>query len=180
MAPLSEAIPGSHHHDSYKDTTYSSTDHDDYAHAGSGTVGGAGFGNKSAPDSADLSEQHSNTRFGTHHTADPYSGGHETYGSGATGGAGFGNKSAPDAGDLTEEISNTKFAEAGKNDKPYSGHMAHGSGSTGGAGFGNKTSDGFGGDSVTGKMMEKVGGMMKNEGMVEKGHQKRVDAGLEE
>ena len=33
-------------------------------------------------------------------------------------------------------------------------------------------------DSTVGKIMEKVGHVVKNEGMVEKGHQKRVDAGL--
>jgi uncharacterized protein YjbJ (UPF0337 family) len=33
-------------------------------------------------------------------------------------------------------------------------------------------------DSMVGKVMEKVGGLVKNEGMVEKGHAKRVEAGL--
>lgn len=34
-------------------------------------------------------------------------------------------------------------------------------------------------DSVVGKVMEKVGGLVKSEGLVEKGHKKRVEAGLE-
>lgn len=62
---------------------------------------------------------------------------------------------------------------------PYSGgHPDYGSGSTGGAGFGNKTGNMETKDSKIGKVMEKVGGMMKSDGMVEKGHAKRVEAGL--
>ncbi|OAL48404.1 hypothetical protein IQ07DRAFT_645872 [Pyrenochaeta sp. DS3sAY3a] len=59
---------------------------------GSGTTGGAGFGNKrsslstSAPSTSD-----EEFRFGTHKDTSPYS--HATpHGSGSTGGAGFGNK----------------------------------------------------------------------------------------
>jgi hypothetical protein len=32
-------------------------------------------------------------------------------------------------------------------------------------------------DSSTGKLMEKAGGLLKNEGLVEKGREKREDAG---
>ncbi|KAL2355872.1 hypothetical protein BJ546DRAFT_1060085 [Cryomyces antarcticus] len=61
----------------------------DQGEYGSGTVGGAGFGNKTRTDSDDL--DNSDTRFGSHKDTSSYSGGTE-YGSGATGGAGYGNK----------------------------------------------------------------------------------------
>jgi hypothetical protein len=82
----------SHHHDNTRlgrdDSHPYSGGHETY---GSGATGGAGFGNKSAPDPEDLTEQHSNTRFGSHQDTKPYSGSTE-HGSGTTGGAGFGNK----------------------------------------------------------------------------------------
>lgn len=59
---------------------------------GSGATGGAGFGNKSAPD-PEHSMDNSEFRFGSHSNTDPYSGGHAARaGSGSTGGAGYGNK----------------------------------------------------------------------------------------
>jgi hypothetical protein len=68
---------------------------------GSGTVGGAGFGNKSNADPSDL--DHSDTRFGTGHKVDPYSGASK-YGSGATAGVGAGNKmQAVSSGEAKEE-----------------------------------------------------------------------------
>jgi hypothetical protein len=33
-------------------------------------------------------------------------------------------------------------------------------------------------DSMVGKVMEKVGGLVKSERLVEKGHKKRIEAGL--
>ncbi|KAF2792565.1 hypothetical protein K505DRAFT_362795 [Melanomma pulvis-pyrius CBS 109.77] len=62
--------------------------HDTY---GSGATGGAGFGNKSAPDPE---HAHDNTefRFGSHQDTQPYSGHEGRHGSGSTGGAGYGNK----------------------------------------------------------------------------------------
>lgn len=113
-----------------------------------------------------------------------YSGGHDTYGSGATGGAGFGNKSGS-YGDDTGEYRGSEGM--GDQTKPYSGgHDAYGSGSTGGAGYGNK-SGGYGEDddsskkdSTAGKLMEKVGGMFKNENLERKGAEKRGQAGRDE
>ncbi|EAT78820.1 hypothetical protein HBI56_175390 [Parastagonospora nodorum] len=62
---------------------------------------------------------------------------------------------------------------------PYSGasESRAGSGSTGGAGYGNKTG-GFAhsGDSTLGKVMEKAGHVMHNEGLVAKGAAKRQEA----
>ncbi len=112
-----------------------------------------------------------------------YSGGHATYGSGATGGAGFGNKSSS-LGDDTGEYRGS--GGMGEHSKPYSGgHGTHGSGTTGGAGYGNKSSsygdeDDSKKDSTAGKLMEKVGGMFKNEGLERKGAEKRGQAGRDE
>ncbi|KAE9963916.1 hypothetical protein EG328_010955 [Venturia inaequalis] len=120
-------------------------------------MSGAGFGNKMANQP-------------THDEND------ETYRFGATGGAGFGNKSNPDP-----DVHDDKQLRFGSHEStaPYSGgHPDYGSGSTGGAGIGNKTGNMETGDSAVGKMMEKVGGMVKHEGLVEKGHAKRVEAGL--
>lgn len=55
-----------------------------------------------------------------------------------------------------------------------------GSGSTGGAGFGNKTGE-MGGpskDSVLGKVVEKVGGLVGSEKIVEKGKGMREKEGF--
>jgi uncharacterized protein YjbJ (UPF0337 family) len=66
-----------------------------------------------------------------------------------------------------------------KDTSPYSGanQSRAGSGSTGGAGYGNKTGEfGHSGDSTMGKVMEKAGHMMHNEGLVAKGAAKRQEA----
>ncbi|QDS74712.1 hypothetical protein FKW77_000664 [Venturia effusa] len=142
-------------------------------------MSGAGFGNKTAPQPSH-DENDESYRFGKHTDGGAYSNAHEKYGSGATGGAGFGNKSNPDQ-DM--ELYDNKDLRFGSHEStaPYSGgHPDYGSGSTGGAGFGNKTGNMATGDSSVGKLMEKVGGLVKNEGMVEKGHAKRVEAGLVE
>lgn len=55
---------------------------------GSGTTGGAGFGNKTTDDQ---DVDNSDTRFGTAMDTAPYSGS-TSHGSGTVGGAGFGNK----------------------------------------------------------------------------------------
>lgn len=55
----------------------------------SGAVGGAGFGNKSAPDTDMSTYDNSDLRFDSKHT-EPYSGGHPIHKSGSVGGAGFG------------------------------------------------------------------------------------------
>lgn len=62
----------------------------------SGTVGGTGSGNKldAARDSADLSEQHSNTRYNIAAEGAPYVDGDERFKSGTVGGPGIGNKTA--------------------------------------------------------------------------------------
>lgn len=61
---------------------------------GSGTTGGAGFGNKSSGDDPSLG---SGDSYGGNanlaRSSDPYNGSND-YGSGTTGGAGFGNKSS--------------------------------------------------------------------------------------
>ncbi|KAL5397131.1 hypothetical protein PMIN02_002526 [Paraphaeosphaeria minitans] len=139
----------------------------------------AGYGNVNAPDlsPSDLEPQHSETRFGRDDSR-PYSNPHEAYGSGTTGGAGFGNKSAPNA-PIDTENSHFRFGSH-QDTSPYSGGTRHGSGSTGGAGYGNKTgSFSESHDSTLGKMIEIIGHVIKNEGLVEKGHAKRVEAGFE-
>ncbi|PSN74652.1 hypothetical protein BS50DRAFT_581445 [Corynespora cassiicola Philippines] len=138
----------------------------------------AGYGNRNAPDldPSDLSTEHSNTRFGRD-DSHPYTGGHETYGSGATGGAGFGNKSAPSN---TDDYENSDLRFGTHSDtKPYSGSTEHGSGTVGGAGYGNKTgSFSESKDSTMGKIMEKAGHVMHNEGLAEKGRAKRETSGF--
>ena len=58
---------------------------------GSGATGGAGFGNKAAPD-PEHAMDNSEFRFGSHSNTEPYSGHKGRAGSGSTGGAGYGNK----------------------------------------------------------------------------------------
>ena len=69
---------------------------------GSGTTGGAGFGNKSSGDDPGLDE--SAGGYGGNQelsrSSDPYSGRNE-FGSGTTAGAGFGNKSSRSSGNST-------------------------------------------------------------------------------
>ncbi|PVI06396.1 hypothetical protein DM02DRAFT_649904 [Periconia macrospinosa] len=139
----------------------------------------AGYGNRNAPDIAadTLEEEHSTTRFGRE-DSHAYSGGHDTYGSGATGGAGFGNKSAPDP--MSEyDNSDLRFGSH-KDTAPYSGSTRHGSGAVGGAGYGNKTgSFSKKSDSTIGKVMEKAGHVMHNEGLASKGRERRRSSGYE-
>jgi len=140
-------------------------------------MSGAGFGNKTAAE-ATHDEGDDSYRFGKHTDGGAYQNAHEKYGSGATGGAGFGNKSNPDPDMSSYDNKDLRF-DSHSSTAPYSGgHPDYGSGSTGGAGFGNKTGNMETKDSTIGKVMEKVGGMMKNEGLVKKGHAKRVKAGL--
>ncbi|CAD0086659.1 unnamed protein product [Aureobasidium vineae] len=147
---------------------------------GSGTSSGVGFGNKSSYD-RDTFDDSSNTRFGSSTDTGAYSGSTD-FGSGATGGAGYGNK-ATSGRDTFDDSSNTRFGSS-TDTGAYSGSNEYGSGSTGGAGYGNKSSEyttdessGKQGDSTAGKLMSKLGGMMKNERMVEKGEAKREAAG---
>ncbi|KAF2248408.1 hypothetical protein BU26DRAFT_506121 [Trematosphaeria pertusa] len=141
----------------------------------------AGYGNRNAPDltteeSDHLGPQHSETRFGRD-DSHAYSNPHEKYGSAATAGAGFGNKSAPDN---TENYDNSDLRFGSHQDTaPYSGSTQHGSGTVGGAGYGNKTG-GFAEskDSTLGKLMEKAGHVMHNEGLAEKGRTKREAQGF--
>ncbi|KAH7379400.1 hypothetical protein DE146DRAFT_317613 [Phaeosphaeria sp. MPI-PUGE-AT-0046c] len=139
----------------------------------------AGYGNRTAPDYSpdNMTEQHDSTRLGLTDSHGAYSNAHPTYGSGTTGGAGFGNKSDS----ASAPASNDEFRFGSHADTaPYSGasESRAGSGSTGGAGYGNKTGD-FGsgkGDSTVGKVMEKAGHVLHNEGLVAKGAAKRQDA----
>ena len=63
---------------------------------------------------------------------------------------------------------------------PYSNGTAMGSGSTGGAGYGNKTGEMSGPepDSLLGKVVEKVGGMVKNDKIEAKGRGMREKEGF--
>lgn len=59
---------------------------------------------------------------------------------------------------------------------PYSHATPLGSGSTGGAGYGNKTGSFEGSkDSTMGKVMEKLGGMLHKDNLVEQGRAKREE-----
>jgi hypothetical protein len=157
----------------------------------------AGYGNRTAPDyvADDMTEQHEGTRLGLHDSHTAYSDAHPKYGSGATGGAGFGmlshnihscktNLLTPPQGNKSDLASaptaNDEFRfDLHKDTSPYSGanESRAGSGSTGGAGYGNKTGEfAHSGDSTMGKVMEKAGHMMKNEGLVAKGAAKRQEA----
>jgi hypothetical protein len=99
-------------------------------------------------------------------------------------GAGYGNKSSSYA----EDSGDYRGSEGmGDHNKPYSGgNDSYGSGSTGGAGYGNKTGshgddeDSSKKDSTAGKLMEKVGGLFKNENLERKGAEKRSQAGRDE
>ncbi|KAK5109245.1 hypothetical protein LTR62_007227 [Meristemomyces frigidus] len=140
---------------------------------GSGTTSGVGHGNKTAPEPS--IDDTSDLRLDKHHHTAPYSNATE-HGSGTTSGVGYGNKKAPDAGEV--DTSGTRFGSH-QHSKPYTGATQYGSGSTGGAGYGNKHTNAHSGgppDSTTGKLMEKVGGMLHKEGMVEKGAVKREQA----
>lgn len=103
----------------------------------------AGYGNKTAMDATQMDE-HDTTRFGSHTSTEPYSGGHPEQKSGTVGGAGYGNKNAPDTNLDEYDSSDLRFGSHSSTE-PYSGgHPEHKSGTVGGAGFGNKSSDGYG------------------------------------
>jgi len=91
--------------------------------------------------------------------------------------AGYGNKIAPST-EIPEH--DTRFGSA-QDTQAYSGATDYGSGITGGAGSGNKMSNSTSHDqkdSTTGKLMEKAGNMLHEDGMAEKGRAKREEAGL--
>ncbi|KAF1939669.1 hypothetical protein EJ02DRAFT_513710 [Clathrospora elynae] len=139
----------------------------------------AGYGNRTAPDyvAEDMEDQHTSTRLGLHKSNTPYHNPHEKHGSGTTGGAGFGNKRSSS----TPSTDNTEFRFGSHTDTaPYSNATPMGSGSTGGAGYGNKTGEMEGPhkDSTLGKVMEKVGGMMNNGKIVDKGRGMREEKGF--
>lgn len=94
----------------------------------------AGYGNQTAPEYTGT--EHETTRFGSHASTAPYSGGHPEHKSGTVRGAGFGNKSAPVTDMDSYDNSDLRFGSHTNTD-PYSGgHAVHKSGSVGGAGFG--------------------------------------------
>ncbi|KAF2852668.1 hypothetical protein T440DRAFT_466792 [Plenodomus tracheiphilus IPT5] len=140
----------------------------------------AGYGNRTASDyvANDYTDQHSSTRLGLTSSNTPYSNPHEKHGSGTTGGAGFGNKRS--SFPSTTSSSPESLAFKSSNDTgPYTNATPLGSGSTAGAGYGNKTgSFDESKDSTLGKVMEKVGHMVHNEGIVEKGRVKRGEKGF--
>lgn len=81
----------------------------------------------------------------------------------------------------TPSTDNSEFRFGSHSDTaPYSNATPMGSGSTGGAGYGNKTGEmsGPGHDSVLGKVVEKVGGMMKNGKIEDKGRVMREKEGF--
>lgn len=169
---------------------------------GSSMTSGTGFGNKSATGMGDQtslpsdygSDNRGSSQFGG--SSDPYSGSNE-YGSGTTGGVGFGNKSSVDDPSLGSAGGYRGNPDLARDSNPYSGSNEYGSGTTGGAGYGNKSNDQSSGggtfysfslllqvianiyltDSKTGKFMEKIGGMMGNEKLEQKGIEKREQAG---
>ncbi|KAI4637750.1 hypothetical protein J4E83_000568 [Alternaria metachromatica] len=139
----------------------------------------AGYGNRTAPDytAEDLQDQHSTTRLGLVDSHTPYHNPHEKHGSGITGGAGFGNKRSSS----TPDTDTSEFRFGSHSDTaPYSNGTAMGSGSTGGAGYGNKTGEMSGPepDSLLGKVVEKVGGMVKNDKIEAKGRGMREKEGF--
>nr|POE66209.1 hypothetical protein CFP56_54471 [Quercus suber] len=136
---------------------------------------GTGFGNKTTDKESSFDT--SDTRLGSSSDAAPYSGATQ-HGSGTTAGVGFGNKTSSD-GDV--DTSDTRLGSSGHTGA-YTSGTQYGSGSTGGAGFGNKHTNAKSigdekNDSTMGKLYEKAGGMLKNEGIMEKGRQKREEAG---
>ncbi|EMD63628.1 hypothetical protein GGP41_005729 [Bipolaris sorokiniana] len=141
----------------------------------------AGYGNRTAPSysASDLEPEHNNTRLGLIDSHTPYHNPHDKHGSGTTGGAGFGNKrssasSTPSTSDmhLGSHLSPT----------PYSNPAPLGSGSTGGAGYGNKTGE-MGGperDSMLGKVVEKIGGVVGSHKVARVGRGMREKEGFGE
>lgn len=152
---------------------------------GSGRTQDTGYGGgvSSGPGHGNQSSGH-REQVGLGDSTRSYTGGHDTYGSGTTGGTGFGNKSSSYGDDKGEYGGSAGMAD---HNKPYSGgHDSYGSGTTGGPGYGNKSSsygdddDSSKKDSTAGKLMEKVGGMFKNENLERKGADKRNQAGRDD
>ncbi|KAL9630155.1 MAG: hypothetical protein Q9164_006561 [Protoblastenia rupestris] len=142
---------------------------------GSGTVGGAGSGNKMTSGMQSTSEGLGSDygsgsggyggSSGDSRSSDAYSGSND-YGSGATGGAGSGNKMSSGFGDNDNDNTSGSYGGDSRSNDAYSGSTGYGSGATGGAGSGNKMSSGYGDnddssggkkDSTMGKLMEKAG-----------------------
>lgn len=178
---------------------YDSTTRSDSSRLGGAATSGTGFGNKSnvgmGNETSLPSDYGSDNRQGSQlgGKSDPYSGSKKV-GSGYGDGAGFGNKSSSH-----EPSSGSGYGgnpDLSRSSDPYSGRSEYDSGSTGGAGYGNKSSrnddhSSGGGksdpsqlplssllmllfeDSKAGKFMEKMGGMMGNQKMEQKGMEKR-------
>jgi len=173
---------------------------------GGAATSGTGFGNKSnigmGNETSLPSDYGTDNRQGSQlgGSSDPYSGSSEV-GSGYSGGAGFGNKSSSH-----EPSSGSGYggnSDLSRSSDPYSGRNEYDSGSPGGVGYGNKSSHSddnpsgggksdpsplplrsllmlFFEDSKAGKFMEKMGGMMGNQKMEQKGMEKREQAGYGE
>ncbi|KAI4230430.1 MAG: hypothetical protein L6R36_000059 [Xanthoria steineri] len=164
------------------DDSYGSSDRSTSAGYGSAITSGTGSGNKLT--SGEQEPEGLPSDYGTGYKGDttdrnePYSGGRE-YGSGATSGVGYGNKTSSGSSGDSPYGGNP---DTGRNSDPYTGQNEYGSGTTAGVGYGNKSSskddgDSKKGDSTSGKMMEKLGGMIGNEKMKEQGREKREGAG---
>lgn len=124
----------------------------------------------------DCTEQYNSSRHSLAPPNPPHSNLHEEHGSGTTGGPGYGNKRST----LPSSADTFRFANLAGNTAPYSNATPMGSGSTAGAGYGNKTGHfGHGKDSVVGKLVEKAGQVLHDEGLVERGRGKREEKGLE-
>ncbi|KAF2400812.1 hypothetical protein EJ06DRAFT_556311 [Trichodelitschia bisporula] len=72
--------------------------------------------------------------------------------------------------------------ESSHSTTPYSNATQHGSGTTAGAGYGNKTGEHAAAkaDSMLGRVMQKAGSVVHNEGLIEKGTERRKSAGWKE
>ncbi|KAL9116842.1 MAG: hypothetical protein Q9187_006627, partial [Circinaria calcarea] len=145
---------------------------DDDSYRSSGHTGGSGIRDDS---------------YGASGRTDESGMGGNSYGS--SGRSGIGGDDSYDSGNARGSTGrgseygsgNTSGGGLGTSDNTYSDNAKYGSGTTSGAGYGNK-SDKAGdksskGDSTSGKLMEKVGSMFKNEKMKEQGHEKRAQAG---
>ncbi|KAF1828890.1 hypothetical protein BDW02DRAFT_603023 [Decorospora gaudefroyi] len=147
----------------------------------------AGYGNQTAPDylAENMTAQHTDTRLDLMHSNTPYHNPHDKHGSGTTGGAGYGNKrssSTPtdtDTSSTSTSTNPTPFPSHATT-APYTNASRLGSGSTGGAGYGNKTGEmeGPSTDSRVGRWVEKVGGLVGKERIVDVGRGMREGKGL--
>ncbi|KAI4110508.1 MAG: hypothetical protein LQ339_001374 [Xanthoria mediterranea] len=160
--------------------SYGSSDRSTSAGYGSAITSGTGSGNKLTSGKQEPeglpSDYGSGYKGDTTDRNEPYSGGRE-YGSGATSGVGYGNKTSSGSSGDSPYGGNP---DVGRNSNPYTGQNEYGSGTTAGVGYGNKSSskddgDSKKGDSTSGKMMEKLGGMIGNEKMKEQGREKREE-----